>query len=120
MECLNTRERAAKRQQCRRVPAFSRRAGGGDAALPRRTFPSSTFARAAFAGASNAIGVCSIERHVSFRLDWVARGMAGFVGAAISISAYRRDRANVQIPLGSDFVVISGKDRDDFLRERRA
>ncbi len=54
--------------------------------------------------------------------DWIGLigGIAGFLGAAISILAYRRDRANLQIPLGSDFVVISGKDRDDFLRERRA
>jgi hypothetical protein len=54
--------------------------------------------------------------------DWIGLvgGIAGIVGAVISILAYRRDRANLQIPLGSDFVVIGGKDRDDFLRERRA
>jgi hypothetical protein len=54
--------------------------------------------------------------------DWIGLlgGIAGFVGATISILAYRRDRANIQIPLGSDFVVIGGKDRDDFLRARRA
>jgi hypothetical protein len=54
--------------------------------------------------------------------DWIGLvgGMAGFVGAVISILAYRRDRGNVQIPLGNDFVVISRKDRDDFLLERRA
>jgi hypothetical protein len=54
--------------------------------------------------------------------DWIGLvgGIAGLVGAVISILAYRRDRGNVQIPLGNDFVVISGKDRDDFLRARRA
>jgi len=54
--------------------------------------------------------------------DWIGLvgGIAGIVGAVISILAYRRDRSNVQIPLGNDFLVISGKDRDDFLRERRA
>jgi len=53
--------------------------------------------------------------------DWIGLvgGIAGIIGAVISILAYRRDRANLQIPLGNDFIVISGKDRDDFLRERR-
>jgi hypothetical protein len=53
--------------------------------------------------------------------DWIGLvgGIAGFFGAVISVLAYRRDRENIQIPRGSDFVVIGGKDRDDFLRRRR-
>lgn len=59
-------------------------------------------------------------RSVMSPFDWIGLvgGIAGIIGAVISILAYRRDRANVQIPLGNDFLVISGKDRDDFLRER--
>lgn len=54
--------------------------------------------------------------------DWIGLvgGIAGIIGAVVSILAYRRDRTSVQIPLGNDFMVISGKDRDDFLRERHA
>ena len=90
-----------------------------------RPFPAAPFPAAALPAPpmpAQVTPVASAPLNGMSVFDWIGLvgGIAGFLGATISILAYRRDRPNLQIPLGSDFVVISGKDRDDFLRERRA